>query len=128
MGGTIADLLITLGKSIGAFNEHNEAAVKENLAPNIVVGSVRTEKTLRGTDGINNITNNFKDNPTFTLVRLDIDLKGDNDGTATKATLTGKAKWKDNHDPKKPENIQFTFDCVFMEKNWSFQKVVADIV
>src|SRR5690348_12299368 len=104
MGGTIANLLITLGKSIGAFNEHKEAAVKENLAPNIVVGSVRTKnKTLKGTEGINNITANFQDNPTFTLLQLNIDLQGANDGTATNATLTGKAKWKDDHDLK-PEN------------------------
>jgi hypothetical protein len=121
MGGTIADLTMTVGKSIAAFNRHDKGAVEENLAPDITVVSLHPKETFFGQDGVKNIIGQFGDNPTFTLLHLDIDLHGATDGAATKATITGTAKWNDKFGP---ETLQFTFECIFTNR-WLFKKVSA---
>ena len=121
MGGTIADLTMTLGKSIAAFNAHDKAAVSENLAPDITVVSLHPRQTLIGQAGVNSIKANFNDDPTFTLLHMNVDLHGAADGVATTATLTGTAKWNDRNGP---ETLQFTFECIFTNR-WLFQKISA---
>ena len=119
MGGTIADLTITLGKSIAAFNAHDAAAVSENLASDIIVVTVRPQQTFIGANGLNRIVADFADDPTFTLLHSDIDLHGASDGAATQATITGTAKWNDRHGS---ETLRFKFECTFTNC-WLFQKI-----
>ena len=124
MGGTVADLMITLGDSINAYNNHAKGKIQANLTTDVVVVEETPRGDFKGQKGIDKLEQEFEFRPKFTLLHVDANLHGAPDGAIFKATLTGSAKYQDT---RKNVILQFTFEAAFTER-WRFQKVSARTV
>ena len=124
MGGTVADLMITLGDSINAYNSLAKGKIQANLTTDVVVVEETPRGDFKGQEGIDKLEKEFDFKPTFTLLHLDMDLQGADDGQLTNVIIKGFAKYKSDD---KNGILQFTFEAEFQEaeNKWLFQKVSA---
>src|SRR5262249_37938207 len=132
MGGTVADLLTTLGGSIRAFNQHDPEEMAKYQHPNERVVTNHPQKNLLIAErGRQFLETQLKDQPMFTLRSLTIDNQGIDDGAMKEATVTGKAHW---HDKNGDEELSFKFEAEFGkdprdgEEKWLFTEVSADTI
>ena len=124
MGGTVADLMITLGDSINAYNSLGKGKIQANLTADVVVVEETPSGTYIGPAGIVKLEGEFEFRPKFTLLHVDTNLHGAPDGAILNATLTGSAKYQDT---RQNVTLQFTFEAAFTDR-WRFQKVSARTV
>jgi len=136
MGGSQQSLLNTLDKVIAAFNTNIAANVDPYLDENVNVFGIHHQTPHSDkTSSELFLQQCFKDHPHFELLTKQVEPGDDN---LNAAKITGKAKWKDDHDRGhgQSETLSYDFRCRYVENNpdksvnggWLFTRVHAQVV